>query len=239
MKLARFEILHCDAGWRNFSFLKLETADGLTGVSEFNESYGSPGLSAVITGLAEHVLGDDPRAHERIGAKLYAFTRQAPGGIACQAAAAIENALLDLKGKALGVPVYQLLGGPVRDRLRAIGRMAAPENLDRLQALAAGEATAPDGRSYNEALLWLARLAPDRARSLATAWVQVPIADRDRAESGVLALSMIGDDQAMDLLVRLVREPADIEVKRLAYWVLSASEHPKAVAMFEEILGSS
>ena len=118
MKLARFEILHCDAGWRNFSFLKLETADGLTGVSEFNESYGSPGLGTVIRGLAEQVMGDDPRAHERIAAKLYAFTRQAPEGIACQAAAAIENALLDLKGKALGVPVYELLGGPVRDRLR-------------------------------------------------------------------------------------------------------------------------
>jgi L-alanine-DL-glutamate epimerase-like enolase superfamily enzyme len=118
MKLERFEVLHCDAGWRNFSFLKLTTTDGLTGISEFNESYGSPGLSAVIAGLARRIVGDDPLAHERIGAKLYAFTRQAPGGIAQQAIAAIENALLDLKGKALGVPVYSLLGGPVRDRLR-------------------------------------------------------------------------------------------------------------------------
>ncbi len=118
MKIDRFETLHCDAGWRNFSFLKLTTADGLSGISEYNESYGSPGLSAVIAGLAQRIIGDDPRAHERISAKLYAFTRQAPGGIAQQAIAAIENALLDLKGKALGVPVYALLGGPVRDRLR-------------------------------------------------------------------------------------------------------------------------
>ncbi len=118
MKLDRYETLHCDAGWRNFSFLKLTTADGLTGISEYNESYGSPGLSAVIAGLAQRVMGDDPRAHERISSKLYAYTRQAPGGIAQQAIAAIENALLDLKGKALGVPVYELLGGPVRERLR-------------------------------------------------------------------------------------------------------------------------
>jgi len=118
MKLAHHEMLHCDAGWRKFSFLKLTTADGLTGISEYNESYGSPGLSAVIDGLCARIAGDDPRAHERISAKLYAATRQAPGGIAQQAIAAIENALLDLKGKALGVPVYELLGGPVRDRLR-------------------------------------------------------------------------------------------------------------------------
>jgi L-alanine-DL-glutamate epimerase-like enolase superfamily enzyme len=118
MKLQRHEMLHCDAGWRKFSFLKLSTADGLTGISEYNESYGSPGLSAVIDGLCTRILGDDPRAHERISAKLYAITRQAPGGIAQQAIAAIENALLDLKGKALGVPVYELLGGPLRDRLR-------------------------------------------------------------------------------------------------------------------------
>jgi len=118
MKLEHFETLHCDAGWRTFSFLKLVRSDGLTGISEYNESYGSPGLTAVIEGLARRILGDDPRAHERISAKLYAFTRQAPGGIAQQAIAAIENALLDLKGRALGVPVYELLGGPVRDRLR-------------------------------------------------------------------------------------------------------------------------
>lgn len=118
MKLQTHEILHCDAGWRNFSFLKLITDDGLIGISEFNESYGSPGLSAVIAKLAERIEGADPRAHERLSQQLYAFTRQAPGGIAQQAIAAIENALLDLKGKALGVPVYELLGGPVRDRLR-------------------------------------------------------------------------------------------------------------------------
>ena len=42
---------------------------------------------------------------------------QAPGGINSAAIAAIENALLDIKGKALGVPVYELFGGPVRERI--------------------------------------------------------------------------------------------------------------------------
>jgi galactonate dehydratase len=52
--------------------------------------------------------------HERIHQYLYAVTRQAPGGLNQQAIAAIENALLDIKGQALNVPVYDLLGGAIR-----------------------------------------------------------------------------------------------------------------------------
>ena len=118
MKVTGCETLHCDAGWRDFSFLKVTTDEGGTGVSEFNECYGSPGLSGVIERVvADWVVGEDPMAVARVGAKLYAATRQAPGGMAQQAIAAVENALLDIKGKALGVRVCDLLGGAVRDRL--------------------------------------------------------------------------------------------------------------------------
>lgn len=118
MKIRAIESLHCDAGWRNFSFLKISTDEGLIGYSEYNESYGSPGLSNVIQKLGELLVGQDPRAIERITANLYARTRQAPEGLISQAIAAIENALVDIKAKALGIPVYELFGGPVRDRLR-------------------------------------------------------------------------------------------------------------------------
>ena len=118
MKITAIEDLHCDAGWRVFSFLKISTDDGIVGWSEFNESYGTRGLSAVIRGLADDLIGLDPRPVERITATLYARTRQAAGGMVQQAIAALENALLDIKAKALGVPVYALFGGPVRDRLR-------------------------------------------------------------------------------------------------------------------------
>jgi galactonate dehydratase len=117
MKIVRIEDLHCDAGWRDFSFLKITTDDGIVGWSEYNESYGSAGLTAVIRRLAQSLIGMDPRPIERITSTFYAVTRQAPGGINQQAIAAIENALLDVKAKALGVPVYALFGGPVRDRL--------------------------------------------------------------------------------------------------------------------------
>ena len=118
MKIRGFENLHADAGWRNISFLKITTDEGPVGWSEYNESYGSRGLSAVIAALGETLVGADPRPVERISAMLYAQTRQAPGGMNAQAIAAIENALLDIKAKALGVPVYELFGGPVRDRFR-------------------------------------------------------------------------------------------------------------------------
>src|SRR5262245_43400945 len=67
--------------------------------------------------MAETLIGQDPRPIERLMTTQYAITRQAPGGMNQQAMAAIENALLDVKAKALGVPVHALFGGPVRDRL--------------------------------------------------------------------------------------------------------------------------
>ena len=118
MKITRIVDLHADAGWRVFSFLKIETDAGIVGWSEYNESYGSKGLTAVITKLAELLIGLDPRPVEAITANLYARTRQAPGGLIQQAIAAIENALVDVKAKGLGVPVAEMLGGPVRDKLR-------------------------------------------------------------------------------------------------------------------------
>jgi L-alanine-DL-glutamate epimerase-like enolase superfamily enzyme len=119
MKITKVESLHCDAGWRNLSFLKITTdRAGLVGWSEYNESYGSAGLSAVIDGMADTLIGRDPRQVGAISAFLYAGTRAAHGGLIQQAIAAIENALVDIKAKDLGVPVYDLLGGKVRDRLR-------------------------------------------------------------------------------------------------------------------------
>jgi L-alanine-DL-glutamate epimerase-like enolase superfamily enzyme len=118
MKVARIDTLHADAGKGNFDFLKLTAEDGLVGWSEYNETFGGHGVTAAIDGLASFVIGKDPHAYESIVATMYAARRQAPGGIVQQAIAAIENALLDLKAKALGVPVYELFGGPQRDRLR-------------------------------------------------------------------------------------------------------------------------
>lgn len=117
MRIRLIEDFHADAGWRTLSFLKVTTDTGLVGWSEYNEGYGSRGLTGVIHAIGETVIGEDPRRVEQISATLYAKTRQAPGGINAQAIAAIENALLDIAGKAAGLPVSALFGGRVRDRL--------------------------------------------------------------------------------------------------------------------------
>src|SRR3990172_6241733 len=118
VKVTRLESLHADAGQRNFDFLKISTDEGLVGWSEYNESFGGPGVSAVIDGLAPLVVGRDPRAWEALVTLLSAVRRQAAGGLVQQAVRPIQDALLDLTAKALGVPVYALFGGPVRDRIR-------------------------------------------------------------------------------------------------------------------------
>src|SRR5215471_2208794 len=117
MKVTRLETLRCDAGWRTFSFLKVMTDEGVVGWSEYNESFGSGGLSQVIEALSPVVIGKDPRDVELVNCHLRTVTVQSRGGINRQAVAAIENALLDIKGKALGVPVCDLFGGAVRRRI--------------------------------------------------------------------------------------------------------------------------
>ncbi len=118
MKITQVESLHADAGFRNFDFLKIVTDEGLVGWSEYNEGFGGPGVTGVIEKLTPVIMGRDPRPFERLVAEMFAIRRQSSGGVVQQAIGAIENALLDLKAKALGVPVYEMLGGPVRDKIR-------------------------------------------------------------------------------------------------------------------------
>jgi galactonate dehydratase len=118
MKVTGLEILHCDAGWRNYHFLKLMTDGGVVGWSEFDEGFGSPGVGAVIERMEPRVVARDVFDHERIYTELYCLTRPAAGGVIAEGLGAIENALLDAKAKALNVPCYALLGGRIRDRVR-------------------------------------------------------------------------------------------------------------------------
>jgi len=136
MRISGLECLHADGGFRNLDFLKITTDDGLIGWSEYNESFGGQGgVTSLIKKLAPLITGQDPRAYEALVTQLFAVRRQASGGAVQQAIGAIENALLDIKARALGIPVYEMLGGPVRDRLRLYWshcgtyRLAWPEEM--------------------------------------------------------------------------------------------------------------
>jgi galactonate dehydratase len=118
MRIESLKTLHADGGRRAFDFVKVTTDDGLVGWSEYNETFGGAGLTALIERLAPALIGKDPRAHEAHVALMQALRRTSAGGVVQQAIGAIENALLDVKARALGIPVYELLGGPVRDKIR-------------------------------------------------------------------------------------------------------------------------
>ena len=79
MKVTKIETLACDAGWRNYHFVKLSTDEGIVGWSEFDEGFGSPGVGAVIERMTPRVLGQQVGEHERIYTDLYSATR--PGSI--------------------------------------------------------------------------------------------------------------------------------------------------------------
>lgn len=117
MKIAKFEQFHVDGGWDEYCFLKITTDDGLAGWAEFNESRRRRGLGALINGLGAVIVGEDPRAINHLDAQLQAMTRSGTGGLQAHACAAILNACLDIKGKAMGVPVYELYGGAIRKRI--------------------------------------------------------------------------------------------------------------------------
>jgi galactonate dehydratase len=116
MKIVEFEQFHVDCGWEIYAFLKVSTDEGIAGWSEFS-GHRRPGIDAAIHGMGQLLIGQDPCAINRIDALLYSFTRAVPGGLNQNAAGAIVNACLDIKGKAMGVPVHELFGGAVRDRI--------------------------------------------------------------------------------------------------------------------------
>ena len=105
------------AAGARFPFIKISTDEGIVGWAETSEGMAGPGLIMVIRRLAERLIGRDPRDVGPIGTDLYVATQMAHGGLMAQAIAALENACLDIKGKAAGLPVYALFGGAHRTRL--------------------------------------------------------------------------------------------------------------------------
>jgi D-galactarolactone cycloisomerase len=91
------------------------------GLSGFGEVYGPPRPNrGVVEAYAPLLIGEDPFAIERHWQRLYNHLRDhGQRGLAIQALSGIDIALWDLKGRALGQPVHVLMGGPIRDRVRA------------------------------------------------------------------------------------------------------------------------
>ena len=100
-------------------FLKVETDAGISGWGEPVLEGHAETLAAKIAELSDTLIGLDPRRIEDIWQMLYRNGCYRGGPVLMSALAGIDTALWDIKGRALGVPVHELLGGPVRDRIRS------------------------------------------------------------------------------------------------------------------------
>ena len=118
MKITRVEPFLCDGGWRPWTFVKVETDEGLVGWGECSDSRSAYGVAGCVRDFQHLLIDRDPRAIELLYWDMLRHSRQNLGGVSHKAIAGIELALWDIKGKALGVPVYELFGGPLRERVR-------------------------------------------------------------------------------------------------------------------------
>jgi galactonate dehydratase len=118
MKITRVKPLLADGGHRNFVFAKVETdQDGLVGWGEASLEGKPRSVAGAVEDLEELILGEDPRRVEHCWQKMYRGAFWRLGVIGLSALSGIDQALWDIKGKEMGKPVHELLGGRVRDRV--------------------------------------------------------------------------------------------------------------------------
>jgi len=102
-------------------FVRIETADGLTGWGEASLEGYADVVVAAVNQFSQYLIGKDPSTIEDHWQVLTKGGFYRGGPVLASAVAGVDQALWDLLGKRLGVPVHQLLGGKVRDRIRAYG----------------------------------------------------------------------------------------------------------------------
>lgn len=126
VKITRLETFLVKPRW---IFLKIHTDAGVTGFGEPLLEGRALTIQTAIKELEPYLIGKDPRhiVHHWQAIYRHAFYRGGP--ILTSALSGIDHALWDIKGKLLNVPVYELLGGPTRDRVRIYGRAATPEDM--------------------------------------------------------------------------------------------------------------
>lgn len=102
----------------NFVFVKIETDEGVCGLGEGTLEYKEHALLGAIEDIKRVLIGQDPREVERIDHELYRDSYWRVGPVLQSAISAVDIALWDIKAKMCGVPVYEMLGGKVRDSVR-------------------------------------------------------------------------------------------------------------------------
>jgi galactonate dehydratase len=118
VKIENVTVYHLPGTRYPWVFLRLDTDTGLHGIGQVSSGPNSAAVAGAAAGLAPLLVGEDPRRIEHLWYKLYAaFNSVGSLGLVSALISGVDIALWDLKGKALDLPVYELLGGRFRDRL--------------------------------------------------------------------------------------------------------------------------
>ena len=115
MKITKVNTYHVRPRW---GFVEIETDAGITGWGEAVLEGHCDAVLACVNEMTSYLLGRDPADIEDISALLYRAGFYRGGGVLMSAIAGIDQCLWDIKGKVFGAPVYQLMGGKCRDRIR-------------------------------------------------------------------------------------------------------------------------
>ncbi|EON75216.1 Gluconate dehydratase [Lunatimonas lonarensis] len=131
VKITRLETFLVKPRW---IFLKIHTDAGVVGLGEPLLEGRALTIQTAIQEIEPYLIGKDPRqvVHHWQAIYRHAFYRGGP--ILTSALSGIDQALWDIKGKLLGVPVYELFGGPTRDRVRIYGRASNAEDMKKRKA---------------------------------------------------------------------------------------------------------
>ena len=118
MKITDIKTFVVDCYRTNWVFVKVYTDEGITGLGEGTLEYKEKALTGAIEHVKEALVGKDPRDIEKHWHDIYRDAYWRGGPVLMSALSAVDMALWDILGKSLGVPVYQLLGGKVHDKVK-------------------------------------------------------------------------------------------------------------------------
>lgn len=142
MKITKLEMFHVEPRWM---FLKVSTDEGICGWGEPVLEGRSTVVEEAVNILSNYIIGKDPFDIEHLWQYMYRGGFYRGGAILCSAISGIEQALWDIKGKALGVPVWQLLGGKCRDKIMMYAHITKTMNASEEELVACAKAHVANG----------------------------------------------------------------------------------------------
>jgi galactonate dehydratase len=118
MRITKVDTVVVDGGMRNWVLVQVRTDEGISGLGEATLEGKAETMVAAVSELTRLIDGQDPRRIQHLWQIMYRHSFWRGGPVLMSAISGIEQALWDITGKAAGLPVYALLGGACRDRIR-------------------------------------------------------------------------------------------------------------------------